>query len=73
MKKGSTISSIIIVALMIVIIFLLIKIGAEIIDGFSEPAEGSTINLENEVREHEINEAIYNNSLINEGSKYEEK
>ncbi len=73
MKKGSIISSIIIGALMIVIIFLLIIIGTEIIGGFSGPAEGSTVNLENEVREHEINEAIYNNSLINEGSKYEEK
>ena len=68
MEKGSTISTIIIIALLIVIIFLLIVIGSEIIDGFSGPVEGeaTTINLENEVLEHETNEAIYNNSLINE-------
>lgn len=68
MEKGSTISTIIIIALLIVIIFLLIVIGSEIIGGFSGPAEESstTINLKNEVLENEINEAIYNNSLINE-------
>ncbi len=68
MKKGSTISTIIILALLIVIIFLLIIIGSEIIGGFSKPTESSTtINLENEVLEHETNEAIYSNSLISKG------